>query len=95
MAASGGKVRSYEKFAPLRRTFVASAGLMTLSPTRAQADDAFGQMVAMCAQMDVGGRGTPPTVTCMCNDQTMTFANFGATVRHIKDMTCTNCTDCC
>lgn len=74
---------------------VASTGLMMGSPATAQADDAFGQMVAMCAQMDLGERGNPPTVTCVCDGETMTFANFGAMVKHMKSMTCTNCASCC
>ena len=82
---------------PLRfiAVIVATTGLMVGTPATATADDAFGQMVAMCAQMDLGERGNPPTVTCICNGRTMTFANFGGMVRHMKDMTCTGCTSCC
>lgn len=74
---------------------VATTGLMVGTPTTALADDTFGQMVAMCAQMDLGETGNPPTVTCICNGGTMTFANFGGMVQHMKGMTCTSCTGCC
>lgn len=69
--------------------------LMMWSPATAQADGAFGQMVAMCAQMDLGERGNPPAVTCICNGETMAFANFGAMVQHMKGMTCADCANCC
>lgn len=74
---------------------VATAGLMVGSSATALAGDPFGQMVAMCAQMDLGERVNPPTLTCICKGQTMTFANFGAMVQHMKGMGCTSCTSCC
>jgi hypothetical protein len=66
---------------------VAVIGLVVASPATALAADSFGQMVAMCA-MDLGGRGDPPTVSCICNGMTMLFANFGSMVQHMKDMAC-------
>lgn len=47
----------------------------------------FGQHVAGCAHADLGARPAPPTVTCgMPDGTTMSFANFGAMVRHMHDM---------
>ena len=73
---------------------VATAGLVAVSPAAALANDSFGEMVAMCAKAHLGERPNTPTVTCVCNDRTMTFANFGTMVQHMKDMGCTNCTTC-
>ena len=80
---------------PLRfiAVIVATAGLMLGSATMALADDPFGQMVAMCAQMDLGQRANTPTATCVCDGQTMTFANFGAMVQHMKNRP--SCASCC
>lgn len=53
----------------------------------------LGQMVAMCAQMDLGARGNPPAVSCTCDGTTLTFANFGKMVQHMKDTGCSM--SCC
>ena len=45
----------------------------------------FGQSVSMCAH-DLGQRADPPAVTCSHDGVTMTFANFGAMVEHMRQM---------
>lgn len=50
----------------------------------ALAGDSFGQHVATCAQMDLGQRPAPPTVTCTHDGVTMTFANFGEMAQHMR-----------
>ena len=47
----------------------------------------FGRHVAECARADLGQRPAPPAITCTMPDgTTMTFANFGAMVRHMHEM---------
>lgn len=43
----------------------------------------FGQQVAMCAH-ELGARDDAPAVTCTHDGETMTFANFGAMVEHMR-----------
>ena len=43
----------------------------------------FGQHVAMCAH-ELGARDGAPAVTCTHDGMTMTFANFGAMVEHMR-----------
>ena len=74
---------------------VAASGLMAVSSASAQAAEPFGRMVAMCAKMDLGERGSPPAVICVCNGRTMTFTNFGAMVQHMQNLGCTGCAACC
>lgn len=64
---------------------VAAAALAGGASTNAVAADAFGQHVSMCAH-ELGQRADAPTVTCTHDGMTMTFANFGAMVRHIQTM---------
>lgn len=45
----------------------------------------LGQHVAMCAHQ-IGARDNAPAVTCSHDGITMTFANFGAMVEHMKLM---------
>lgn len=45
----------------------------------------FGQHVAMCAHQ-LGARDNAPAVTCSHDGMTMTFANFGAMVKHMRAM---------
>ena len=49
------------------------------------ADPPLGQHVSMCAQMSLGERADAPTVTCTHDGVTMTFANFGAMVAHMRN----------
>lgn len=45
----------------------------------------FGQHVAMCAH-ELGARDDAPAVSCTHDGMTMTFANFGAMVEHMRTM---------
>lgn len=49
------------------------------------ADEQFGQHVAMCAHQ-LGQRTEPPAVTCTHDGMTMTFANFGQMVEHMRQI---------
>jgi hypothetical protein len=69
----------------LRIAAVAAALLTGGTPTSAVAADSFGQQVAMCAHQ-LGQRADAPAVTCTHDGMTMTFANFGAMVRHMREM---------
>ncbi len=55
-----------------------------LSATALAADEPFGQHVSMCAHMSLGQRDNAPQVTCTHDGITMTFANFGAMVQHMR-----------
>lgn len=71
----------------LRRLSVAAlvvAGLAGAAATSAAAD-VFGQHVAACAH-ELGQRPDVPAVTCTHDGMTMTFANFGAMVEHMRQM---------
>lgn len=64
-----------------------AAVLAGAPPAVASGGSAFGQHLAGCARADLGSRPAPPSVTCRMPDgSTMTFANFGAMVRHILEM---------
>lgn len=72
-------------------SFIVSAAVFAVAalPSAGLASDgsAFGQHVAGCAQEHLGHRTAPPSVTCtMPDDTTMTFPNFGAMVRHMRNM---------
>lgn len=69
-------------------TLTASAALVAGFSGNALAGDAFGQHVAMCAQMTLGQRDNPPWVTCTHDGVSITFANFGAMVRHMRTEGC-------
>ena len=66
--------------------FAVSATLAAGFSGTAVAGDSFGQHVATCAQMHLGQRDNPPAVTCTHDGMTMTFANFGAMVQHMRAM---------
>ena len=63
---------------------VASAALAAGFSGSALADDTFGQHVAECAHATLGQRDNPPAVTCTHDGETMTFANFGQMVQHMR-----------
>ncbi len=71
-------------------SFIAGAAVFAagFAPTAVASDgSAFGQHVAGCAQEHLGQRTSPPSVTCAMPDgTTMTFANFGAMVQHMRTM---------
>ena len=62
----------------------ALAGGSAASAVAAEDPATFGQQVAMCAQTSLGQRTNPPTITCNHDGMTMTFANFGEMVLHMK-----------
>jgi hypothetical protein len=66
------------------------AGAMAAGPARsalaADGSSDFGQHVAMCAQMSLGDRVNPPEVSCTHDGMTMTFANSGEVVQHMRAM---------
>jgi hypothetical protein len=64
---------------------IAAAALAGGASTNAVAGAPFGQHVAMCAQ-ELGQRAGAPAVTCTHDGVTMTFANFGAMVQHMREM---------
>jgi hypothetical protein len=64
---------------------VAGALLAGAASSNAVAADPFGQHVAMCAQQ-LGKRADAPAVTCTHDGMTMTFANFGAMVEHMRQI---------
>lgn len=66
---------------------VAAAAAFAASAAAAPASDSsFGQHVAECAQMSLGQREGAPVVMCAHEGMTMTFANFGAMVQHMRQM---------
>jgi len=74
-----------QSFRRLTAAAAAAAALAGAGATGALAADPFGEHVAMCAQ-ELGARADAPTVTCTHDDMTMTFANFGAMVEHMRQM---------
>ena len=64
----------------------ASAALAAGFSGSALADNSFGQHVAMCAHTTLGQRDNPPAVSCTHDGMTMTFANFGEMVQHMRAM---------
>ena len=73
------------RFRRLIITAIAAAALTGIASTSAVAADPFGQHVAMCAQ-ELGQRAGAPAVTCTHDGVTMTFANFGAMVQHMREI---------
>ena len=72
-----------------RRLIVAiavSASLAAGFSGSALGDNSFGQHVAMCSHTTLGQRANPPSVTCTHDGTTMTFANFGEMVQHMRAM---------
>lgn len=65
---------------------LAAAALAAGFSGSALADAPFGEHVAMCAHTTLGQRANPPAVTCTHDGMTMTFANFGKMVQHMKEM---------
>ena len=64
---------------------LAAAAVAGGTAVKASAADPFGQHVAMCAH-ELGQRADAPTVTCTHDGMTMTFANFGVMVEHMRQM---------
>ena len=64
----------------------ASAALAAGFSGSALADNSFGQHVSMCAHTTLGQRDNPPAVSCTHDGMTMTFANFGEMVQHMRAM---------
>lgn len=71
---------------PLAVTAVAAAVALAGAPAALASPKAseFGRHVADCAQGHLGQRDGAPAVTCTHEGVTMTFANFGAMVLHMK-----------
>ena len=65
---------------------LAAAGIATagLSAGALSASEPLGQHVSACAQMHLGQRADAPQVTCTHDGDTVTFANFGAMVGHMR-----------
>ena len=64
---------------------LATAAVAGGTAVSASAAAPFGQHVAMCAHQ-LGQRAGAPAVTCTHDGMTMTFANFGAMVEHMRQM---------
>lgn len=62
----------------------ASAALAAGFSGSALADNSFGQHVSMCAHTTLGQRDNPPAVSCTHDERTMSFANFGEMVQHMR-----------
>jgi hypothetical protein len=62
-----------------------AAAILTGGTPMIAAADPFGQHVAVCAQQ-LGQRADAPAVTCTHDGMTMTFANFGVMVRHMREL---------
>lgn len=62
-----------------------AAAAAAVSGSAQAAPDPLGQHVSMCAQ-GLGARTGAPAVTCTHDGMTMTFANFGAMVEHMRAM---------
>ena len=72
-------------FGRLAIAVIAAAVVTGGAAVNATAAEPFGQHVAMCAH-ELGQRADPPAVTCTHDGMTMTFANFGAMVAHMRQM---------
>ena len=71
-----------------RRLAIAAIAGMLLAgagSSGAVAAEPFGQHVAMCAHQ-LGQRADAPAVTCTHDGTTMTFANFGEMVEHMRQI---------
>ena len=64
---------------------LAATAAVALALVGPAAAEPFGQHVAMCAH-ELGARADAPAVTCTHDGMTMTFANFGAMVEHMRAM---------
>jgi hypothetical protein len=65
---------------------ITAAALAGVAATNVLAGDSLGQNISTCAHELLGQRPDPPTVTCTHDGVTMTFANFGAMVEHMRQM---------
>ena len=69
-----------------RLTFAAAVAASVFAPgVGSAAASTFGQELAMCAH-ELGQRTDAPAITCSHDGMTMTFANFGAMVKHMRQM---------
>ena len=68
-----------------RLTISAAASTVAAALAGTASAAPFGQHVAMCAHA-LGARDDAPAVTCTHDGMTMTFANFGAMVEHMRAM---------
>ena len=75
-----------------RRHLVVTAALVSVIPplgaTAAQANppgEPLGGHVSECAQLALGQRVDPPTVTCTHDGHVHTFATFGELVAHVRE----------
>jgi len=68
-----------------RLPVLAVAAVAALALGGPAAAEPFGQHVAMCAHQ-LGARANAPAVSCSHDGMTMTFANFGAMVEHMRVM---------
>ena len=67
-----------------KRVALTLAIVALATPTAAAADEQpFGEHVSQCAQMLPSGN--PPSIVCMHEGHTHTFATFGAMVRHMLE----------
>ena len=70
-------------FRRLTTAALATAVLAGVTSTNAAAAEPFGAHVSMCAH-ELGQRAGAPAVTCVHDGMTMTFATFGAMVKHMQ-----------
>ena len=68
-----------------RLLMLAASAISALALVGPASAEPFGQHVAMCAH-ELGARADAPAVTCTHDGMTMTFANFGAMVEHMRAM---------
>ncbi len=72
----------------LRNVALALAAAVTLAVgSAATASAGLGEQISSCAQM-LGQPDNPPAVTCTHAGMTMSFANFGAMVAHMRETGC-------
>lgn len=69
----------------IRIPVLAATVVAALALVGSAAAEPFGQQVATCAHQ-LGARAEAPAVTCSHDGMTMTFANFGAMVGHMRAM---------
>ena len=63
----------------------AVAGLAVAASAGAEDESVLGRHVAACAQMHLGQREDPPSVTCEHDGHVHAFATFGAMVQHMLE----------
>ena len=63
---------------------IAAAAAAGSTGSAVASSEPFGHHVAECAHMSLGQRDNPPSVTCTDDGVTMTFANFGEMVQHMR-----------